>query len=85
MPWALTFSLTFLPSIRTVFVWRFGFQVLLVWRIEKLTLLPYCFPLPVTSHLCMVFFVNTCIDYRLSRYFFQQGKVLFFVGDKPSG
>lgn len=38
MPAALTLSLVFLPLMVTVFVWRFGFQTLLVRLKEKLTL-----------------------------------------------
>lgn len=53
MAWVLSFICTFLPSTTTVLVWRLGFQTFLVWRCEKLTLLPYCLPLPVKSHFCI--------------------------------
>ncbi len=49
----LIFIVTFLPSTIIVLVCRFGFQIFLVWRWEKLTLLPYCLPLPVSSHMLM--------------------------------
>lgn len=51
----LTFRRTFWPSTTNVLVWRLGFQTLLVWRCEKLTLLPNCLPLPVSSHFCIRF------------------------------
>ena len=51
--WVESFILTFLPSTITVLDWRFGFQTFLVWRCEKLTLWPYCLPLPVISHFCI--------------------------------
>ena len=50
----LSFMVTFLPSNMKVFFCRLGFHTFLVWRIEKLILLPYCLPLPVISHFCMV-------------------------------
>lgn len=39
------------PPTTKVFFCRFGLKVRLVRRKEKLTLLPYCLPLPVNSHL----------------------------------
>ncbi len=54
MAWVLSFMVTFLPSSMNVLVCRLGFQTFLVWRCEKLTLLPYCLPLPLSSHICMV-------------------------------
>ncbi len=50
----LSFMVTFLPSSMKVFFCKFGFQTFLVWRIEKLILLPYCLPFPVISHFCMI-------------------------------
>ena len=45
-----TVRVTFLPLTTKVFFCRFGLKTRLVWRIEKLTLLPNCLPLPVISH-----------------------------------
>lgn len=42
--------MTFWPSTRKVFFWRLGLNTRLVRRKEKLTLCPYCLPLPVSSH-----------------------------------
>ena len=41
---------TFWPSTTKVFFWRLGLNTRFVRRKEKLTLLPNCFPLPVSSH-----------------------------------
>lgn len=59
----LIFIRTFLPSMISVFDCRFGFQTLLVWRCEKLTLLPNCLPLPVISHLFIIFPLDTRVKY----------------------
>lgn len=40
----------FLPSITKVFFWRLGLNTRFVRCKEKLTLLPNCLPLPVSSH-----------------------------------
>lgn len=50
----LIFICTFLPSTIMVFFCKLGFQTFLVRRKEKLTLWPYCLPLPVSSHFCMI-------------------------------
>lgn len=63
----LTLSLTFLPSTITVLVCRFGFHTLLVRRKEKLTLWPYCLPLPVISHFCIE--VNCTLTTDKSQWF----------------
>lgn len=53
MAWVLSFIFTFLPSTNKILLCKLGFQTFLVWRCEKLTLLPYCLPLPVKSHFCI--------------------------------
>lgn len=57
---AATVRVTFLPFTTKVFFCRFGRKTRLVRRMEKLTLLPNCLPLPVMSHrdamLCNSFF-----------------------------
>lgn len=72
MACVLNFILILRPSKVKVLVWRFGFHTFLVWRCEKLTLLPYCFPLPVSSHLYMIY---PLFDYRFST------KLYLFFGD----
>jgi hypothetical protein len=54
MAWVLIFILTFLPSTIRVLDCKLGFHTFLVWRCEKLTLFPYCFPFPVISHFCII-------------------------------
>ena len=50
----LIFTLTFLPSTVRVLVCKLGFQTFLVWRCEKLTLLPYCLPFLSKSSRCII-------------------------------
>src|SRR5436305_8746399 len=50
MAWVLSFMVTFLPSTMMVLVCKLGFHTFLVWRCEKLTLLPYCLPLVSISN-----------------------------------
>jgi len=48
--WALSTIVTFWPPTVKVFFCRFGLKTRFVRRSEKLTLWPYCLPLPVSSH-----------------------------------
>ena len=50
----LILTLTFLPSIVRVLDCKLGFHTRLVWRWEKLTLLPCCLPFLSKSSLCMI-------------------------------
>ena len=58
----------FWPSTKKVFFCRLGLNTRLVRRKEKLTLLPNCFPLPVSSHRAtIVYFPSfSCIIRTLS-------------------
>lgn len=64
-----TVKVTFLPLITKVFFCRFGLKTRFVWRIEKLTLLPNCLPLPVISHR----------DAMLVTPFFQKLRYIIYV------
>lgn len=68
MAWVLSLRRTFLPSIIRVLVWRLGFQTFLVWRCEKLTLDPYCLPLPVKSHFCIRLVIIHITSVRVNQY-----------------
>lgn len=57
---------TFLPSTMKVFFCRFGLKTRLVRRREKLTLLPNCFPFPVSSQrdvIILLSFLNNPYNY----------------------
>lgn len=58
---------TFWPSTTKVFFCRFGLKTRLVRRKEKLTLLPNCLPLPVSSHRAAMVVVPL-IFYNLDQY-----------------
>ena len=50
----LILTLTFLPSTVRVFTCKLGFHTRLVWRCEKLTLLPCCLPFLSNSNRCII-------------------------------
>lgn len=53
----------FWPSTVKVFFCKLGFQTRFVWRIEKLTLLPNCLPLPVSSHCAAIILSRLLSDH----------------------
>lgn len=79
MAWVLNFILTFLPSMTRVLVWRLGFQTFGVRRKEKLTLWPYCLPLPVKSHFCISTVYCICFHLKSQQALSLDDTVRFLV------